>query len=70
MLKRILIDIDSNETVILDGANHFKGMEAVGGKLVLTENRLIFKSHKHNIHNHEESISIDQIKSIRRKDLL
>ncbi len=37
-------------------ANHFMGMEAVGGKLYLTNNRLVFKSHQLNIQNHELSI--------------
>jgi len=41
------IDTDANETIVFEtGANHFKGAEAVGGKLYLTDKRLVFKSHK------------------------
>jgi len=42
-------------------ANHFKGVEAVGGKLYLTNKRLFFKSHKFNIQNHSLSISLNEI---------
>jgi hypothetical protein len=42
-------------------ANHFKGVEAVGGKLYLTNKRLFFKSHKFNIQNHSLSIFLNEI---------
>ncbi|MGZ5283455.1 MAG: GRAM domain-containing protein, partial [Bacteroidia bacterium] len=47
-------------------ANHFKGIEAVGGSLYLTSKRLVFKSHKLNIQNHEFSIDLVEIKSVDR----
>ena len=47
-------------------ANHFKGVEAVGGKLYLTNMRLIFKSHKFNIQNHKLSIYWDSIMRVDR----
>ncbi|ANE53547.1 hypothetical protein SY85_16480 [Flavisolibacter tropicus] len=43
------------------GANHFKGAEGVGGKLYLTNKRLVFKSHKYNIQNHELSMRLSDI---------
>ncbi len=67
-LKKVMIQIESDEQLLLEGgANHFKGAEGVGGKLVLTNRRLIFKSHNLNIQNHQQSIDISQIKSIREK---
>ena len=41
------ITTEPGESILFDTpANHFKGMEAVGGKLYLTYKRLVFKSHK------------------------
>jgi hypothetical protein len=51
-------------------ANHCKGIEAVGGKLYLTNKRLVFKSHKLNIQNHELSVQLTGIKSIDRHKTL
>jgi hypothetical protein len=48
------------------GANHFKGIEAVGGKLYLTTKRLIFKSHRFNFQKHTLSINLDEIASVGR----
>lgn len=58
-------DLDSDETILHQGpANHFKGREAVGGSLVLTNKRLRFRSHKINVAKHDESFAIAEIKSI------
>jgi hypothetical protein len=46
------------------GASHFKGMEAVGGKLFLTDHRLVFKSHRFNIQVHEESYALGDIVAV------
>ncbi len=65
------ITIDADEKMIFQtGANHFKGWEGVGGKLYLTDHRLIFKSHKLNIQNHELIIKLSDIKKIDRFKLL
>lgn len=42
-------------------ANHFKGFEAVGGKLHLTRRRLRFRSHKFNVQTHDESYPLESI---------
>lgn len=64
MIKGIQIETDANEEVVMEaGANHFKGKEGVGGKLVLTNKRLIFKSHKYNIQNHQESYDLASIRN-------
>ena len=67
LTKDTKIDTDANETILFDtGANHFKGAEAVGGKLYLTDKRLVFKSHKFNIQNHELSINLLDIDKVDR----
>lgn len=61
------INTDANETIVFEtGANHFKGAEGVGGKLYLTNKRLVFKSHKYNIQNHELSINLSDVDKVDR----
>jgi hypothetical protein len=56
---------DADETVLHHGpANHFKGIEGVGGKLFLTNKRLRFRSHKINVQTHDESYPIETIASV------
>lgn len=65
LFKKIIIEIADNENIIKEGgANHFKGKEGVGGKLVLTDKRLIFKSHKFNIQIHQENFDLGQIQKL------
>lgn len=47
-------------------ANHYMGMEGVGGKLYLTNKRLRFKSHGLNIQVHEMEIPLNQIVRIEK----
>lgn len=55
-------DFGPGETIVLEGAaNHFKGLEGVGGKLFLTERRLRFISHSLNVQTHDESWPLDRI---------
>lgn len=62
-----MIAAGSDEELIFQtGANHFKGWEAVGGKLYLTNKQLIFKSHNLNFQNHELLIPLSNIGNIRR----
>jgi hypothetical protein len=71
LAKGTKINTEPNETILFEtGANHFKGVEAVGGKLYLTDKRLVFKSHKFNLQNHELAISLyDVDKVVRYKTL-
>ncbi|HEX8793118.1 MAG TPA: hypothetical protein VF765_19370 [Polyangiaceae bacterium] len=56
---------DEDEKVLRVGpANHFKGLEGVGGKLFLTNRRLRFRSHKINFQSHDESYPIETIASV------
>ena len=65
--KGTKIETEPGETILFEtGANHFKGAEAVGGKLYLTNKRLVFKSHKFNLQNHELSISLSDINKVSR----
>ncbi len=67
LTKDIRIETDADEFILFDtDANHFKGAEAVGGKLYLTTKRLVFKSHKFNIQNHELSIRLPDIDKVGR----
>jgi len=53
---------EPDENVVHWGpANHFKGIEAVGGKLFLTDRRLRFRSHKFNVQSHDESYPVSSI---------
>ncbi|MGB6066297.1 MAG: PH domain-containing protein [Desulfomonilaceae bacterium] len=43
------------------GANYFRNIEAVGGWIYLTDQRLLFKSHSINVQRHELSIPLEKI---------
>lgn len=63
--KQIQIENMDRESIIHSGgANHFKNVEAVGGKLYLLKDKLQFKSHNFNIQNHGNIIDINQIKEV------
>jgi hypothetical protein len=53
------------EKIIHQGAaNHFQGIEGRGGWLILTSNRLIFKSHGMNIQNQALSLEMQNIANV------
>lgn len=69
--KATKIELDTDEKLIFQtSANHFKGIEPVGGKLYLTDKRLIFKSHKLNIQNHELTINLSDITEVQKNKTL
>lgn len=54
------------ETVAVEGpANHFKGLEGVGGYLWVTEVRVHFSSHSMNIQNHSWSTLLSDVVEVR-----
>lgn len=58
-------DLETEETIEIQGpANLFRGYEGVGGKLFITNKKLIFKSHKINIQNGQTDIAYTNIKAI------
>lgn len=61
-MNKIDIEIDEEEEIQHEGpANLFRGVEGVGGKLLLTDKRLIFKSHQLNIQAGETRILLEDI---------
>lgn len=58
------IQFKENEKLLMQtNANHFKGIEAVGGMLFITNLRVIYKSHKVNFQNHLFEVNIADIVS-------
>ena len=63
------IELRNDETLIKQGsANHWQGWEAVGGRLFLTDQRLIFKSHRLNVQRHETSMELGEVVSIKPRN--
>jgi len=46
-------------------ANHFKGIEAVGGWLYLTPDEIIFNSHTINIQAHQTVIPLNKVAEVK-----
>src|ERR1700750_1435370 len=60
--KALGMSIDGEENALFcGGANHFKNGEAVGGKMVLLHDALVFKSHLINVQRHELRIPLCEI---------
>lgn len=65
--RSIEIKTLADENIVFHtSANHIMGMEGVGGKLYLTNKRLVFKSHNLNIQKHELSIPLEEILQVNR----
>lgn len=65
------IQLQKNESIIKEGgANHFLGIESVGGRLFLTNQRLYFSSHSLNVQTHELSIPYSDIRSVGKRNTL
>ncbi len=60
------VNLQADEKVLVEKtpANLFKGMEAVGGHLMITDQRLVFKSHKLNIQGGTTEIRFTDIESV------
>jgi hypothetical protein len=57
-------ELKQNEQIIKQGAaNLQKGLETVGGKLYLTNQRLVFEAHKINIQGGNTEINLSDIQS-------
>ena len=58
----ITLDLQDNEEILLTRpANHFLGIEGVGGKIFITNKRFVFKSHELNIQKHQLDINYTDI---------
>lgn len=63
--------MDSPELILAEKpANLFRGLEGVGGKLKVTNYRLIFTPHALNIQSEPEEILISNIASVRPHNLM
>ena len=49
--------------------SHMRGIEAVGGKIAITNKRFLFQSHKFNLHNHTLEINLKDIISVEKSRL-
>lgn len=75
MKKMLGKRIDNIEPELLDDekieeeifANLFRGLEGVGGKIFLTNERLIFKSHSFNIQKGQTNVSYSSIFSVNKR---
>ena len=64
MRKRLLtspMEADGELVVFRSLANHFRGGEAVGGRLILTESRLIFEPHAINLQTGRWEVPLSDI---------
>ena len=60
-------ELKQNEQIIKQGAaNLQKGIETVGGKLYLTNRRLVFEAHKINIQGGNTEIELPNIHSLEK----
>lgn len=60
------VPVKENYTGKTVAANLFRGIEAVGGKLVFEENGMTFKSHKLNVQTGETTILYNDIVEVRK----
>lgn len=70
LLKKVVIELNENEVIQHEGpTNLFRGIEAVGGKMVLTDKRLVFKSHNMNIQNGETQFDLVDIQEVKSRKI-
>ncbi len=62
--KQTQIELYGKAVIRSGGANHFLNGEAVGGKLYLLDDSIIFKSHSFNLQNHGQEILLEKIVDI------
>ncbi len=68
LAKSIIPTLTENESIEVEGsANLFRGIEGVGGKLFLTNKKIIFKSHKLNIQKGQTTIFYKDITQITKR---
>jgi hypothetical protein len=52
---------DREEVLLQSPANHFRGVEGVGGWLMLTDQRLVFQPHSLNVQKAEWSVPLSEL---------
>lgn len=53
--------VDGEEMLFQAPANHIRGIEAVGGWLIITDQRLLFRPHRINIQKTEWSVPLQEL---------
>ena len=62
---KITLELRENEVVELSRpANHFLGIEGVGGRIFITNQRFVFKSHAANLQAHELTVEYSEIRKV------
>jgi hypothetical protein len=62
---------NEEEQILADKpANMFRGMEAVGGRIKITNKKVVFKSHALNIQKITEEIPLNNIESVTKRNTL
>jgi len=61
----------SEEQILADvGANMFRGIEAVGGRMKITDRRILFEPHSFNLQPQPADIPLDQVAEVRKRNTL
>ncbi len=64
-------ELKKNEQILVDrAASLFRGIEAVGGRLKLTNQRLIFEPHAINIQKQTLEVLLNQIQEVKPRNTL
>jgi hypothetical protein len=64
-------ELGGHERILADrAANLIRGMEAVGGRLKITNQRLIFEPHAINIQNQTLEVPLNQVQEIKPRNTL
>ena len=70
MTRNVVPKLNDNEKIEIEGpANLYKGVEGVGGKMFLTNQRMIFKSHNYNIQTGQTNIPFMDIEDVIERKL-
>lgn len=65
------LELRKNEQILVDrAANLFRGIEGVGGRLKITNQRLIFEPHAINIQKQILEVPLNQIKEVNPRNTM
>ena len=65
------LELKDGEVILADAAaNLVRGIESVGGRLLVTNSRLVFRSHTVNLQRMPAEVPLDQIAQILRHNYL
>ncbi len=70
LFKKIIVTKEDEKMIATVNANLVRGIEGVGGRIRITNKRLLFESHRVNVQDRPEAIMLNQIAEIKKKNLL